>query len=248
MRILSSFHDYYDTAQGLGYDPNLLYRREIQTRQVRAQDLDPCVTDILAKDPSSWNYRANLVVVGFCGRLYPYFLRPRFVLQSDILATRLDESPTMTRQDLDEHYREWVGEERDTKWSQSAKLRRWAALDHQGVPAAQESFRYLNAPIWLAKSAGYWYSRPDHLTVYTNIRLANFEFQKHFDAYTAYQEIALYLGSTLAAVDETARTVGSDEVLARQKGFDQQSFRKTPPSEQKARRRANRARKRSGMQ
>jgi len=75
------------------------------------------------------------------------------------------------------------------------------------------------------------------------VRLANFEFQKHFDAFTAFQEISMFFGSALAKTDESVRTVGSDEIIAAQKGFCPESFRTNAPSVKKSRRKENRARK-----
>ena len=81
------------------------------------------------------------------------------------------------------------------------------------------------------------------LSVYTNPRLANLDFQRHFDAYTAFQEIAMYLGSALTEIDDSVRTVGGDAVVAAQKGFGPESFRSSAPSARKERRKRNRARK-----
>ena len=81
---------------------------------------------------------------------------------------------------------------------------------------------------------------------FTNFRTFNLDFQKHFAATAAFQEVAMYLGSALAKLDESVRTVGSDEVIAQQKGFGPESFRSNAPSERKTRRKLNRERKKQG--
>ena len=53
----------------------------------------------------------------------------------------------------------------------------------------------------------------------------------------------MFLGSTLAKIDESVRTVGNDDIIAGQKGFGPESFRNSAPSLRKARRKENRSRK-----
>lgn len=243
VRIISPFHDYYDTAQGLGYDPTLIYRRQVEEKVVRAETVDPVICELLSQLEWDSQYITRLVVLGFCGRAYPAYLPLTFVIDADSLTNRLNTSPVMTRDELDKLYAEEFGDVRETKWNRPYRKRRWDVLERQGTAVSLDTFRLLASPIWLAEvKEGIW-RRPLTLHIYTNIRLANFDFQKHFDAYTAFQEIAMFLGSALATTDDSARTVGSDEVIARAKGFGPESFRSSAPSVKKSRRKENRARK-----
>lgn len=245
MRIISPFHDYYDTAQGLGYDPSLIYRRQVGQHIVRAELVDPILCELLSHYEWDSQYITKLVVIGFCGRAYPAYLQLTFPIDAESLTTRLATSPVMTRDELDQLYAQDIEGVGDASRSRHRK-RRWDVLDRQGTVVSPDTFRLFKTPIWLAyvtKSAG---KRPLELTIHTNVRLANFDFQKHLDAYAAFQEITMYLGSILAASDDSARTVGNDEVIARAKGFGPESFRSSAPSEKKSRRRENRARKKGG--
>jgi hypothetical protein len=68
-------------------------------------------------------------------------------------------------------------------------------------------------------------------------------FQHVLDPFTAFQEIARFLGSALAAEDQAPRTVGDDRTIAASKGFDDQSFRTQAPGSKKKNRMLNRERK-----
>jgi hypothetical protein len=67
--------------------------------------------------------------------------------------------------------------------------------------------------------------------------------QRHFDPFTAFQEISMFLGNQLAETDDAQRTTGDDRIIAQSKGFDDQSFRTASPGERKVRRKQNRIRK-----
>lgn len=246
MRIISPFHDYYDTAQGLGYDPTLIYRREVEPRVIRPELVDPLISELLNQFEFESDYIFRLVVIGFCGRAYPVYLDLAFAIDSDSLTRRLEASPVLARKELDEQFAKEIHGIREGAGSPSYRKRRWDVLARQGANVSPDTFRFLGAPIWLAERTRSYGKTILELTVHTNIRLANFDFQNHYDAYSAFQEIAMFLGSALAPVDESARTVGSDEIIAASKGFGPESFRSGAPSEKKARRKENRARKKGG--
>ena len=63
------------------------------------------------------------------------------------------------------------------------------------------------------------------------------------DPFRTHQEIEMFLNGILGKNDPAPRTVGSDKVIAFQKGFDDNSFRNVAPSARKERRKLNRARK-----
>lgn len=102
-------------------------------------------------------------------------------------------------------------------------------------PAALAVFHMVQAPIFLMKGP----------VVVTNVTLKDTGFVQLFDPFTAYQEIAMYLGGVLAMPrEQPPLTVGGDRIIAQQKGFDDMSFRGPNKGEVEARRKANRLRKR----
>lgn len=83
MRIISKFHDYYDTALGYGADPTLIYSRETREYNItKGHPFKGIITPYTSKDNSGFwqcrNWRADefpldikLYVIGFCGKTYP---------------------------------------------------------------------------------------------------------------------------------------------------------------------------------
>lgn len=224
---------------GFGQDPALIYRRRVEVKTVRVKDLDPKVAAILRVSNKSYNFKARLAIIGFCGRIYSMYLAPDFVISPESLTTKAARSPVMSREELEEYYAQATG----TSSYRGRYRNTWRELEQQGTPVSDETFRMLDAPLWLATDGPFRYGFEWEIKVFTNIRLGTVDFQKHFDAYSAFQEIAMYLGSALAKTDDSVRTVGSDEVIAQQKGFGPESFRSGAPSVKKSRRKENRARK-----
>jgi len=77
MRIISSFHDYYDNGLAYGSDPKLIYVRE--SKEI---DVSPLTTlekeksiykDIYVCIHSMPEYQNNCGVIAFCGKLYPFY-------------------------------------------------------------------------------------------------------------------------------------------------------------------------------
>ncbi len=62
--------------------------------------------------------------------------------------------------------------------------------------------------------------------LHVNPCLQNLGFQKLMDHYTCYQNIRVFMENDMCPVEKKVTTVGSDEVIAQQKGFDKWSFRK----------------------
>ncbi len=242
MRIISPFHDYYDTALGLGYDPSQIYRREVAVRNVRAVDLDSKISTLFSEACQPYRFESKLAIIGFCGRVYPVCLFPSFIPSPELLLIKHPKSLAMSRTELSAYHKELYGSDR-AWYERSYGKKTWDVLDKQGLQIRQESFQLIEAPIWLAMIGEYEWNEAKMIRIYTNVRLANFEFQKHFDAFTAFQEVSMFFGSALAKTDESVRTVGSDEVIAAQKGFGPESFRTNAPSVKKYRRKENRARK-----
>src|SRR5688500_2722471 len=87
VRIISSFHDYYDTAQGHFLDPALLYRRQVETVDFRPWRWDSRVSKVLAAHPGDYRFKTHLGVVGFCGRIYPVWLDDRLPLTEEALSS-----------------------------------------------------------------------------------------------------------------------------------------------------------------
>ena len=73
-----------------------------------------------------------------------------------------------------------------------------------------------------------WSSNPVHdALLVVNPLLSHWEFYKVMDAYTAFQELEMFLGGVMAGEDNPMAGI-SDEDLAKAKGYDCYSFKKPP--------------------
>ena len=243
MRIISKFHDYYDTAMGMGIDPNLIYRRETKLHEFVHWTFDAKILRIF-EIPPVWMFRFGqpLAILGFCGRIYPYWLDRNFDVSIDSLTKKPSSriwltDAEMVRQHLVSHdpSRQDIDESIALDIAKETRA-------FEGATISEEIFRAIDAPAFIVRNI--FSTKP--YQVHTNPRLANFDFMKVFDAFTTFQEISMFLGSQLAPEDRAPRTSGDDKTIAASKGFDQESFRTKAPGNKKLNRKANKRRK-SGM-
>ncbi len=257
MRIISKFHDYYDSAMGYGQDPNLIYRRESQllTFDRHVWKWEAAILDVLA---NKWPEGLNAAILGFSGRFSLVHFPLMVPFRPDAFT---DASPkAITEEQVRAYYTadvNWNGYEtngrRDPRESPRfiPNLVEEREKNVRELSVSDAIFRDLGAPIFLLTGDfeyEYDHGRPiTALTALTNPRLATLGFQTQLDPFTAFQEIATFLGSALATENQAPRTVGDDKIIAASKGFDEQSFRTQAPGTKKINRQENRARKRSGQ-
>jgi hypothetical protein len=243
MRIISNFHDYYDSAMGFGQDPGLIYERRVSEKIVRSDVLGSKFKEIMQSAVSYDNWirsldKATAGIIGFCGKAYPLLLAEpeQFTVESCTahknVALASKEAYILQTEDF---------------WSRKYGRDRGRAYDDfiegfNGAAIGDFAHQILKAPVFLARF-NVLYGDVGFVQLYSNPRLANFGFAKNIEPFTAFQEIAMYLGSQLAVEDRAPRTVGDDKIIAQSKGFDEQSFRTAAPGTKKINRKANRERK-----
>jgi hypothetical protein len=122
-------------------------------------------------------------------------------------------------------------------WSK-AGWDRWQ-LKHKNNTISDDVFRELDAPAFVI-----WCEKYDKgFEIRCNPCLNEYGFAKILDPYQAYQELDMYLGNQLAKQEDPVphRT---QELIRDAHGFDDKSFKQIQPGMKKARRKANRERKR----
>ena len=144
MRIISEFHDYYDTALSYGIDPNLVYLRKQEklyygfkiTDKVKQfpgnldNVLKPAL-DILLKMPEyikEINSRRNAPqlyltskIIGFCGKLYPVIDLNNITYYSPQMLVSLIPSDILSRLKIDKNIMsDWIT--KTDKWNHSKRL------------------------------------------------------------------------------------------------------------------------------
>lgn len=256
MKVLSTFQDYYDKAVPLMIDDQRVFRREQTLHRIDPRFwVGPRVQhraftgSFFCEDPAIWRG-----VLGFCGGWYPVLLKGFHIrdLEGHLLARH--DSP-VTPLSIDEAVEadvvwEFEGNYNFRGLSQPQRvnyLRRFEQRCRADLAAFLEEAEALSKSNDLFQQLGVpslFFLFNGHYHVLTNPCLRDFGFTKHLGAAQAFQEIAMYLSNELAPPDLSPVTTGGDELVARSKGFDEQSFRRGNPGGKDERRRQNRMRKR----
>ena len=252
MRIISNYHDYYDTAMGHGQDRTLIYLRHGEELP-----FDKWIFPTMYNGWCQRNTRVSIYVIGFCGKVYPVveviadrwlntpeYKRPR------CLAYNIDDvdkfiAANFSADEYEIYYKSkksfskhWNGNKRFEfmRFFDEANSQRdlhaslFADLRTRSLPNNKKS---RDCPIFSVKYMQGHQWRVEHglainpntrqiITLNCNLKL--YEFYRLFDAKQAYQELSMYLGG-LASPEKDIPFI-DDKTMAEAKGFDKFSFRK----------------------
>jgi hypothetical protein len=89
MRIISDFHDYYDSVQATGQDQTLVYYRkaeEVETPEYPFPVLGYCESPYEPCGP-----RVRQHIVGFCGKIYPVITLTQVASDKKAICHNLEE-------------------------------------------------------------------------------------------------------------------------------------------------------------
>lgn len=201
MRIISREHDYYDPIQKMGQDQSLIYVRE-------TEDIGEC---------NGYRHHFRLTgrggFIGFCGKAYPFIQCSYSMGRGYNKYTKYCGDIVYNFDDIDfdtisKHshfsYKKTIEiEMRDIRRFFTEKRHEFGSLlDKHPVMVQYQG------------------------VITKDVLLREYDFQKVSDPYTAFQEIAMFIGN----IPEERKTIPqcSDEDLAQAKGFDKWSFRKEP--------------------
>jgi len=222
--IRSSFEDYYDGQQAYGVDDHVVYERKL-----RESVLDPR----LVQDEELVKYLRfadddeiqDIALLGFCGRAYP-------------VHSSFDDFA--------------IGQSKSYDWLPSGSLfeledfaKCWYKIkpNVDGFEIGEEAFVMLGSPAFLVKPRTYG----DEWRAYLDIQLKAFHFQRVVNSFDTFVAIRNYWVNVLSKTYDSPVTSGDDKTIARQKGFDDQSFRQEAPGNKKLNRQANRLKKRGTL-
>jgi len=270
VRIISKFRDYYDGVAANTPEDRPLYVRQPHERRIPYGDYAgrgrfATVLDALDAVPrwSEDRRPSRVEIIAFCGKLYP-----RFQIENQWYGSVPEffaavEAGTSARETIQVSGPAKVlkAHQRAVKRLRKAKLRDWtgqlvfneegwAAWEQQhgsrDVPV--ESFLFVGAPVFsVHKSARrHWNAQEEryedvgyHLTA--NPALSTLGFGAVMGAQTVYQELSMFLGNQMAVQEDPDAVPKTEHTDLR---FDDRSFREVAPGQRKARRKANKARKR----
>lgn len=217
MRIISSFHDFYDGVQKLGQDLSLIYHRKEIVEEFKNNPF-PYIR--------GWNrfYNGRCIgfdsrIIGFCGKIYPLILIEDEKTSS--LCYTMSEVDDKVKPCLKERdYRDYL----KGKYVSYLSLNRKVLVEFfKEVEQKQgdyiEWFLKSRSPIFIAHIRDYFESK-----IVYNCSLKQFKFYRVFDSYSAFQEISMWLGNL--AVPLKPIPVVSDKDMIVAKSFDiKTSFR-----------------------
>jgi hypothetical protein len=224
MRIISDFHDYYDCGQKLDLDKQSLYIRKEQTEE----------HSWIFPDINVWrNYDPifELLVVGFCGKLYPIFkLHAPYPFMYNIsYCYRMEQIDSF----IQTYYKKEVIDQyfASPEYKHAIRIRdrsdfeeffkEWDLHVGEYEKRYAKTFEEKRCPIFVI----------DKKAIHYNRQLKPLDFVKIFDPMKAYQEINMFM-SNLAVPIKPIPNI-NDVTMAEAKGFNKYSFRKDPSKKKK---------------
>lgn len=260
MRIISDFHDYYDSALSYGVDTSLLFLRK--EKQVEYRDTKDLVKDCpeavsnlgyaemllhripdeipLPKKCFSRYFSLTPTVIGFCGRYIPSFkmhLGDSFESETITFYTPDSLATLIPQKYLD--YQRLTREELDeilsrkvefNSWKKVLTYRYWADVQQDNLVTTQHDNPFIGMKTPIFRMERA--SRGSYrLTI--NPCLKDSQFQKIKHPQQCFQEISMYLGNQLAVQNDPPAVI-SDNTMRDKKGFDEWSFRRHKTESKKA--------------
>lgn len=242
MRIISPFHDYYDSAMATGTDERSVFLRRPEgnalptghamtiwenplkpwVQRVQAAHVDPFGDMVVGRRQREKTADPGLVL--FAGRAYPFMAvqetarddEPTFVWSLDELVAWLAERG----EKLEERRRPWGGKKTDKQ-----RMEEWFACRGADVT---EAMAKAHVAIVLIEDHGFVWGRTQKAgQMIINPRLEPYGFARQLDPWTAYQELSMFVEGVLRHPDPVTEPISDQDRLV-QHGFDHWSFRKLP--------------------
>lgn len=210
MRIISKFRDYYDIGQSLGFDSDIVYVRNL--------------VDLGSKDYDARSFwyacsgygDAVPVYIGFCGKIY---FALRFPSRGyNTWKTFHGDDATV------EYRRNRLMLKQSSSWLERRELEEMRKAESKYLSWFHEH----KVPIFAV-----WGCRAEFAAL--NPPLGDLEFFRVFDPWSAYQEIAMFIGGVLGS-SERATVDIEDKYRIAVHGYDSGSFR-APKNTKPARKR-----------
>jgi hypothetical protein len=254
MRIISKFKDYYDTCLAHGADKSLIYKRVNKSGVLnKSYHFDRDIFDSAYEiDDFEHVTLVRRMVVGFCGNLYPVVKVRTYNKCS--LANPSGKTKSYIIYSIEEfqtHFPKFYNKEvtwahRDPRkkidmWFNDLSCPIWGGTEKIDVAAYKRLFIDRKIPLFRVDQTVGPCSKSE---ITENCSLELCAFYKVFDAFQAFQEIAMYQADSLCDKEDPEMPVGNDVIVARSKGYDKFSFRQDKGTK-KNKRKLNKARKRN---
>jgi hypothetical protein len=247
MRIISKFKDYYDSALSFGHDAHVVFERETTSIQISQRaEINPeyhFMIPSLGARRSSQRYIEEAITnrkgfefefdpftVAFCGKLYHgidiKYRKDRSF--GDWTSNHFYDFNSYATQMTRYGFGLLEKKQKTYSWEQFPK----------GSPCCEEEVKnYFDAsgsdhtdffaerrqPIAVCLDG----ERTGFRVIYFNCTLKSQEFYRVFDAFTAFQELDMFISGVMAHDGNPMEAI-SDTDMRDKKGFDKMSFKKLP--------------------
>jgi hypothetical protein len=214
MRIISKFHDYYDSAMGYGVDMTQVL--------VRKNEIISNTSGIvLRSDIDFFRNSLKMIIVGFCGKYYIIFSMKEASVFHDTLYFSSKEEVLNFVDNFDGKDYRFHNEIKE-----KTKKKILSVYQRYQIPDSDDNFFKLQCPVFLA----YYDNYERKIKIEKWPVLKDINFQKIKDPFTCFQEINQYAFGVLGCNEKDVAQVGEKDRYE-QRGFDQKyGFRKRPKS------------------
>ena len=226
MRIIADKKDYYDCIMRAGQDFTVIYVRKPEEEIIGRKACNPW--------SDGWPFprfrgrRGYDYIIGFCGKIYP-MVEFEIVNRDDstdrIKCFSMDEIEAFMVKHLSpREMKEYQGKARYSRWWPSLNRKSYATFFKECAEQQtkhEAMFTEKRCPVFVASEQGRRGGGGG--VIEWNAMLNKHEFFRVFDPYTAFQEIAMFVGNL--AIPQKPMPVIEDEMKIQTHGFDKFSFR-----------------------
>jgi hypothetical protein len=225
MRIISSFHDFYDVGMSLDLERDITYIRE--PLEEESSWVGPVHSRFWGNE---LKIKVRSTIIGFCGRLYLMISCKPLYEAKTTLCYSIEDIDRFAEAHLNKKGLKNYYESEENKWSslfvRKDMLKEWRKL-HTEPNSFSKLFKQRQIPVFVVTSAETYQSKGK---IVFNERLNQYQFFRVIDPMTAYQEVNMFVSNVARPMKPIPEVTDRDLVTA--KGFDKWSFRKEP-NEQK---------------
>ena len=229
MRIISKEHDYYDTVQKQGVDNSVLYLRnscklEGKNRDVIKKVVHPIINNLKPIYRIEHYVRefgtTNVGFVLFCNKVYPYIEFK--ITERTGKYSSISEETICYNMKCVEKLMEKYDDGSSGVAAMMSRAKELFSNSGKELKGLIELHFEHKCPVFLVVHNGFRDS------VILNPSLKKAEFFKVFEAYSAYQELSMFVGGVLSS-NMSVPVQMSDKIKIEKHGFDSKlSFRKSP--------------------
>ena len=239
MRVFSKFHDYYDGCLAYGADPKTVYlRNEIPFKSrkewpihIHTTPLRTRFRNVISKFLGRWGeYDHGLIL--FCGKPYPYVCFSRTIKGNQYNPTAVIElTYCYNIEQIGEYFAKHGSKEERIQYFNSVVRKQDSFKQAFEVFFKQNQIVEKTINDILCKFESpciHLVIRDNHYegdALVVNPELKKLQFYRIVDAYTAFQELSMYISGVMGGSAPPMIEIG-DKIRAEKHGFDKWSFRK----------------------